>query len=203
MVRRGRIAVVAAMVAYAVLGLAAFGIALWQRGGSVFVHPNPWLPLEPDAREGYSLGLGLAFGALVVVSTRGIVRRFAWAQALHNELRPVAAAMTPWAIVALTVASACGEELFFRGLLAPWLGLIPQALVFGVLHQLRGPSRWVWVAWATVIGLMLGAVFQLSGSLSGPMLAHALINGLNLDYLRRHDPQAPRRSLGGLLGQRG
>jgi hypothetical protein len=61
----------------------------------------------------------------------------------------------------------------------------------------------VWVAWATVTGLLLGAVFHLSGSLVGPMVAHALINGLNLDFMRRHDPQSPRRSLGGLLGQRG
>jgi hypothetical protein len=43
-------------------------------------------------------------------------------------------------------------------------------------------------------------MFQLSGSLLGPVVAHAVINGLNLSYLRAHDPQA-RRELGGLLGQ--
>jgi len=202
MVTWGRIAVVIAVAAYALLGLGSFGAGLWWRHGSAFVHPSPWLPLEPGVREGYSLVLGLAFGALVVVSTPAMVRKFAWARALHSELRPVAAAMTRPSIIALALASAVGEELFFRGLLEPWLGLVPQALVFGIVHQLRGPSRWVWVAWAAVTGLLLGAAFHLSGSLVGPMVAHALINGLNLDYMRRHDPQSPRRSLGGLLGQR-
>jgi uncharacterized protein len=203
MVPWGRIAVVIAVVAYAALGAIALGGAFWWRHGWAFEHPAPWLPLESGAREGYSLGLGLAFGALVVVSTRVMVKKLSWAQALHNELRPVAATMSRPAIIALALASAFGEELFFRGLLQPWLGLVPQALVFGAVHQLRGPSRWVWMAWAGATGLLLGATFQLSGSLAGPMVAHALINALNLDYMRRHDPQPPRRSLGGLLGQRG
>ena len=202
MVTWGRIAVVIAVAVYALLGLGAYGAGLWWRHGSAFVHPSPWLPLEPGVREVYSLVLGLAFGTLVVVSTPAMLRKFAWARALHAELRPVAAAMTRPSIIALALASAVGEELFFRGLLEPWLGLVPQALVFGIAHQLRGPSRWVWVVWAAVTGLLLGAVFHLSGSLAGPMVAHALINGLNLDYMRRHDPQSPRRSLGGLLGQR-
>ncbi len=203
MISWGRIAVVIAVGAYALLGAGSLGAALWWRHGWAFEYPSPWLPLAPGEREGYSLALGLAFGALVVLSTRVMVKRLAWAQALHDELRPVAAAMSRSAIVILALASAFGEELFFRGLLQPWLGLVPQALVFGVVHQLRGPSRWVWVAWASVIGLALGALFELSGSLVGPMVAHALINGLNLDYLRRYDPRSPRRSLGGLLGQRG
>jgi uncharacterized protein len=203
MIPWGRVAVVAAVFAYALLGMVSVALGFWWYDGWVFQHPKPWLPLGPGVRDGYSLGLGLAFGGLVVVATRTMVRRLAWAQALHSELRPVAVAMTPSAIVGLALASALGEELFFRGLLGPGLGLVPQALLFGIVHQMRGPSRWVWVAWATVVGLMLGAIFQLSGSLWGAIAAHALINGLNLDYLRRHDPQAPRRSLGGLLGQRG
>ncbi len=85
----------------------------------------------------------------------------------------------------------------------PWLGLLPQALLVGVVHaQLSGPSRWVWVAWASVVGLALGGIFAVSGSLFGPMLAHALINGLNLLYLKSHDTAPPRNSLGGLLSDR-
>jgi membrane protease YdiL (CAAX protease family) len=53
---------------------------------------------------------------------------------------------------------------------------------------MKGPSRWVWAGWATVVGLMLGAIFALTGSLVGPLLAHAVINAANLAYLRDHDP---------------
>jgi hypothetical protein len=150
----------------------------------------------------YSLILGLATGGLVVVSTRVFVARFAWARRLHTELRPLARNISFTGIVVLALLSAIGEELLFRGLLAPWLGLIPQALLFGIVHQMPGQSRWVWVLWATLVGLALGAMFQLSGSLIGPLAAHALINCVNLIYLKTHDPEPQRRSLGGLLGQR-
>ena len=166
------------------------------------MHPEPWLALSSASSHSYSLALGLAVGTLVVVMTRAFVTRFAWAQRLHSELRPLASGLSTTGIVALALLSALGEELLFRGLLAPWLGLLPQALLFGLAHQIRGPSRWIWIGWASLIGLALGSIFQLSGSLLGPIAAHALINGLNLAYLKTHNPEPQRRALGGLLGQR-
>ena len=67
---------------------------------------------------------------------------------------------------------------------------------------MKGPSRWAWVGWATVVGLLFGVVFVSTGSLLGPIAAHALINGFNLNYLQNHDPAPSRRGLGGLLGHR-
>jgi hypothetical protein len=46
-------------------------------------------------------------------------------------------------------------------------------------------------------------IFAVTGSLVGALVAHAAINGFNLFYLKSHDPEPQRRSLGGLLGQRG
>jgi membrane protease YdiL (CAAX protease family) len=185
--------------AYALLGILAFALAELIRGESPLVHPEPWLGLSPAARHVYSAACGLALGLLVVVSTR-VVGRFDWARRLHVALRPVARGLSRGAILVLAALSAVGEELLFRGLLAPLVGLVPQALLFGVAHQIPGASRWVWVAWAAAVGLALGALYQLTGSLVGPVVAHALINALNLSYLKAHDP-APRPALGGLLGQ--
>jgi hypothetical protein len=53
-----------------------------------------------------------------------------------------------------------------------------------------------------VVGLALGAIFALTGSLLGAILAHALINAINLAYLKSHDTAPPRNSLGGLLSDR-
>lgn len=198
MIRWGRFA-----AAYAFLGVSASVVAVIWRQGSPFMYPNPWLTLGPAASHVYSVALGIAFATLIVFATRWMVPRFAWARVLHGELRPIARGISTTGIVVVAVLSAVGEELLFRGLLQPWLGLVPQALLFGVLHQIRGPSRWVWVGWASFVGLALGALFALTGSLFGPLVAHALINGLNLHYLKRHDPDPQRRSLGGLLGQRG
>jgi uncharacterized protein len=197
MARWGRFA-----AAYAGMALFAALVALGTRGSLPISTPAPWLPLSPPRDVLYSLALGLCFGALIAIGTRLSVPRYAWAKDLHQELRPLARDLSAVGIVALAVTSSLGEELLFRGLLQPWLGLWLQAALFGVLHQLAGPSRWVWAGWAALVGLALGAIFELTGSLAGPLAAHALINGLNLSYLRSHDP-SPRRGLGGLLGSRG
>jgi uncharacterized protein len=198
MIRWGRFA-----VAYAFLGVICCVVAVVWSHGSPLAHPQPWLALSDPAAHAYSLAVGLAFGGLVVMVTRLCVGRFTWARRLHAELRPFARGISVTGIAVLALLSAFGEELLFRGLLQPWVGLIGQALLFGIVHQMPGPSRWVWVTWAMLIGLALGALFALTGSLVGPIMAHALINGVNLLYLKTHDPEPQRRSLGGLLGQRG
>jgi membrane protease YdiL (CAAX protease family) len=189
--------------ALAYLGMAALAvvIALATRGLVPLSHPDPWLPLRFPRDVLYSLALGLAYGALIAVLTRLSVRRFAWARNLHRELRPFARDVSTPGIVALALTSSFGEELLFRGLLQPWLGFWAQGILFGLLHQLAGSSRWVWASWATLVGLSFGAIFELTGSLAGPLAAHALINALNLSYLKNHDTE-PRRPLGGLLQQR-
>ena len=198
MLRWGRVA-----VAYVAASASAIALAFFWRGSSPFEYTEPWLALPAVASHAYSVTIGLAFGALVAFSTRIFVTRYAWARNLHLELRPVARDLSGLGIAAVASFSALGEELWFRGILQPWLGLWLQALAFGVVHsQLRGPSRYAWVAWATLMGLSFGALFALTGSLAGPIVAHALINGLNLSYLKNHDPEPRRRSLGGLLGQR-
>jgi membrane protease YdiL (CAAX protease family) len=198
MLRWGRVA-----AAYLAASVSAVVLAVLWRGSSPFLYAEPWLALPAVASHGYSLIIGLAFGALVAFSTRIFVTRFAWARNLHRELRPVARDLSGSGIIAVAVFSALGEELWFRGLMQPWLGLWLQGLAFGIVHsQLRGPSRWAWVTWAMVMGLAFGAIFALTGSLAGPLAAHALINGLNLSYLKAHDPEPRRRVLGGLLGQR-
>jgi uncharacterized protein len=193
-----------ASVAYALIAMGALATGLGFERGSLLSYPGPWLPLEGAEALAFSLVLGAAFAAAVVVGTRVLVENVGWAKNLHRDLRPMTLRLDGAGIVVIATLSAVAEELVFRGLLMPWLGLVPQALLFGVVHaQLSGPSRWVWVAWASVVGLALGAIFALSGSLLGAMLAHATINGLNLLYLKSHDTAPPRNSLGGLLSDAG
>jgi len=189
-------------VAYGALSVLAISISAFWRNSIPLEHPEPWLSFGSPLSHLYSVLLGLAFGVAVVLLTRACVNRFSWAQRLHRELQPIARLISPGGVLVLAALSACGEELFFRGLLQPALGLTVQALLFGLLHQIPGPSRWVWVSWAAAVGLVLGAIFQLTGSLLGPIAAHALINGMNLSYLKKRELEAPRRQLGGLLGQR-
>jgi membrane protease YdiL (CAAX protease family) len=192
-----------ASVAYAVITMGALAVGNVFDRGWLLSYDAPWLPLSGVEAHAFSLVLGGVFAAVVVLGTRVLVENAAWAKQLHHDLKPMTGGLDGTGMFVIAALSALAEELVFRGLLMPWLGVLPQALLFGVVHaQLSGPSRWVWVAWASVVGLALGCIFALSGSLLGPMLAHALINGLNLAYLKSHDTVPPRHSLGGLLSDR-
>ena len=75
------------------------------------------------------------------------------------------------------------EELFFRGLLQPEIGLPAASLVFGLLH---GPSRGLWplAVWAAGAGALLGLVYSATGNLLLPTLVHAFYDAAALLYVR-------------------
>ena len=173
---------------YALLSVMAFALALALREGPPWVHPEPWFTWPPPLGLLASGLLGLGFSTTLIGLTRYTVARFTWARTLHLELRPVARELTAGQILVVAGLSSLGEELLFRGLLTPTLGVVISALLFGLAHQMKGPARWVWVSWATAVGLGLGAIFAATGSLVGPLLCHALVNAANLVFLRDHDP---------------
>ncbi len=69
-----------------------------------------------------------------------------------------------------------GEEVFFRGALQPSIGLVPAALLFGLSHGGWGKSSWPYAVSAAVSGLVIGWVFQQTGSLSASMISHLVFN---------------------------
>ena len=172
---------------YALLATLATTLALALRDGAPWVYPDPWFPEPLEISLTLSAVLGVVAAVLIIVLTRLTVPRFEWARRLHSELRPVARDLGVGQILVVAGFSSLGEELLFRGLLVPTLGVWLAAGVFGLAHQIKGPSRWVWAGWATGMGLLLGGIFALTGSLVGPLLAHAIVNAVNLTYLRDHD----------------
>jgi uncharacterized protein len=158
-----------------------------------------WLGARGVAALLLSLGLGVLLGVTTILSTRVLVRRFRWARALHHALRPAVHGAGDGGLWLVALASATGEELLFRGLLVPLVGVVASSVVFGVLHQIRGHARWGWMAWATIMGALFGSMFAATGSLAGPLVAHAAVNLHNLRFLRDNDPTPHRGSLGGLL----
>ncbi len=161
-----------------------------------------WLGLANTSAVAWSVVMGLALGVATVLVTRIVVRRARWARVLHAELRPSVRDAPGGTLVVMALASGVGEELLFRGLLTPLVGVVLSSVAFGLVHQVRGPARWVWVAWASVMGLLFALVFRLTGSVAGPVVAHVLINGANLRFLRDTDVEpASGRALGGLLGR--
>jgi uncharacterized protein len=185
---------------YATLALAS-GLSTWWLHGTVLLAPDAWLKLTPLAAHVYAGLLGVTLGLLVARLTPGSVARFGWAQKLQMELSPLARGLSPGAVLGVAALSALGEELLFRALLLPLVGLFGQAALFGLAHQLPGRARWIWVLWASIMGVVLGLLYRTTGSLLGPLLAHAVINALNLRFMQAHEVVRTPRPLGGVLGR--
>jgi uncharacterized protein len=188
-----------ALAVYGGLTVLTLGIAAARNDNPLAT--DAWLTLEGALSHATSVAGGIALAAATIWATRAFVRRWSWARALHHDLRPSVHDAGDATLVVLGIASAVAEELFFRGLLAPLIGVLLSSVAFGALHQLRGRAGWIWAGWATVMGLLFGGLFLATGSLLGPIAAHAVINVANLRFLRDAvvDPPKPRR-LGGLLG---
>jgi membrane protease YdiL (CAAX protease family) len=139
-----------------------------------------WVPLVVSPLVGLVLALG------VVGLTRIADARWAWARELNTGFRDILGPLTGREVVVLAASSAIGEELLFRGALLPWWGLWPQAIAFAILHIRydRALVRFLpWTIASLVLGLGLGWMAQLTGDIGGPIVAHFVINLLNLKFL--------------------
>ncbi len=189
-VTRRRIVVVSLAV-YSALAALGFGWAAWRGRPWALVHPSPWLDLPRTWSVAASLGHGITVAALTLASTRLVVRRSRWARELHVAFRELLGPLDSRSIAVLALASGIGEEVFFRGALQPSLGLVATSLFFGLVHI--GPDRrfLAWTAWAVLMGFVLGAIHEATGSLWGCVLAHVAINYENLQFIVSFDPREP------------
>src|SRR3954462_5839352 len=168
------------MTAYLALGAVALA---W---GNLRGHPNVWhLSGEQPVLSMTFAGVlgGLAVGLLLVFASRMALYRFEWARALHRELRHMLFPLTDVEIVVLAAASSVGEEMFFRGALLPAIGLLGSSAIFALLHIGPKARHLPWTASSFVAGLLFGAMFEWTGDLNGPILAHFLVNFLNLRHV--------------------
>jgi membrane protease YdiL (CAAX protease family) len=164
------------------LGMGAAALA-WS---SLRGQPNVWhLAGQPPAISMTFAGIlcGLAAGLAIVFASRMALYRFDWARALHRELRHLLFPLQDFEIVVLAAASSVGEEMFFRGALLPVVGLVTSSAIFALLHIGPKLRHLPWTFSSFLAGLLFGAMFLWTGDLTGPVLAHFLINFLNLRHV--------------------
>ena len=158
-----------------------------------------WLGVRGSASVLMSVGLGLWLAVMTITVSRNLVHRTKWAKALCVALQPPLSGIGGSTLVAAAVGGALGEELLFRGLLVPVLGILGSSILFGAVHRICGEGRWGWMAWATIMGLLFGSIFEATGSIAGAVVAHAAVNLYNFRFLRDFRRPVQARPLGGLL----
>lgn len=179
--------------------LAAFA-ARWGDCPSLF-------RLPPDAlRLWGSLGLGAAIAAGVVWGGR-LFEGAPWYRRMARVLKRMLQVLLGPRLdgqkaFVIAIYSSIGEEALFRGFLQPFLidwlrgvleapdgdlpvvlGVVLAGLIFGLVHFPAERELRPWTVFAVLVGILFGALAAWSGSLIGPILAHHLINWLNLKRL--------------------
>lgn len=124
-----------------------------------------------------AFNFGLFFAGRRVAFTRGVY------EFLEGAIFPLVRQASFGELLLGAAMAGFSEELFFRGLLQPQIGLPAASLVFGLLH---GPSRSLWplAVWAAGAGALLGLVYSATESLLLPTLVHALYDAAALLYVR-------------------
>lgn len=179
-----RTQVLVAMGVTAVLLLVA--AKLWLHLGSVTLLPLRGTP------EALLLGLGIAV-AITVASS--LVYRLwpAYRQSADFYLQLVLKPLVLPDLIWLGLLPGMSEELLFRGVMLPAVGLnatglVASSLLFGILH-LSGPQQWPYVVWATAVGLLLGFSALATGNLLVPIVAHIVTNLVSSYLWKRGNKQ--------------
>jgi membrane protease YdiL (CAAX protease family) len=104
-------------------------------------------------------------------------------------------------MLAMAFLAGLSEEVFFRGVLQQEIGLICTSVVFGLFHMVSFP----YIVWATLTGLYLGWLLQLTQNLWILIFTHTLVDIVGLGYIKlvviprciasltSQDPPAPCR----------
>ncbi len=100
---------------------------------------------------------------------------------IEEDVSPLFKNVDFTAVVVIAIVSGVAEELFFRGVLQAQIGIWFSSLVFGLAHIWKKAAVRYGI-YATAIGLLFGGMYELSGSLWVPMVAHVINNLVAILY---------------------
>lgn len=129
------------------------------------------------------LAVGVSAGLFLLGGWNFGIRRLAAARELENRLGSALGPLGNEEAVTLAVLSGVAEELFFRGAVQGSWGWLWATLMFALLHTGPGRVFGLWTAFAVVAGGAFGGLMLWTGNLLAPIVAHFLINAVNLRRL--------------------
>lgn len=137
-----------------------------------------------------ALAEGAMLAGLLSLASLGIFRLWpAYRESALQYMRLVLAPLQPFDWFWLGLLPGLSEELLFRGVVLPSLGLVASSLIFGMLHVYDW-KQWPYAAWTTCVGFALGAATLLTGNLLVAVVAHVLVNWLSCAIWRGQMRQA-------------
>ena len=163
---------------------AALTLAAWWGGRAVGVHLQ-WGNPARDAALGAAAAVGLGLVNYWLLTRARANWLVDGVRAVyHQTVLPLFGRLGPVSAIAIGAAAGIGEELLFRGLLQPLLGLAAASVLFGAAH-VGGVRMLPFGVWATGMGVVMGTLAIATGGLTAPIVAHGLYDMLALEYIRR------------------
>ncbi len=155
-----------------------------------------WSSLLPQGMKGllalpqtltvpwWSAGLGAA--VLLIGSSELAQAQSPAMRVVASEMCETMAPFTWPRAIWFALTSGLAEEALFRGAaqatLGPWL----TALVFALLHGGGRRRTLPWAAFALLAGVVLAGLVRVYGSLAPAVVAHVVVNAVNLRRLQRY-----------------
>jgi membrane protease YdiL (CAAX protease family) len=181
----GRTVVFGLLIYALLLGASLGAAALWPAVAGV-----PWV--LPD-RVPQDVALGLLAGGGVVAASWASVRWTAAGRRLADLLGRTLQGLPAWGSLPLALAAGVAEEAVFRGTLwtateaaaGPNAAWIVTSVAFGLAHGMFRPGLRTWSAFALATGVLLGGLRLATGGILAAVVAHALVDAVNLPLVRR------------------
>lgn len=129
------------------------------------------------------LALGVATGGVAIGVWRLGRRRVAAMADLEARIRELLGGLGRDEALALALVSGFAEELFFRGAMQDAWGPYWATAVFAALHTGPGRAFRTWTLFALAVGGALAALTVWRGNLLPAVVAHVLVNAVNLRSL--------------------
>jgi membrane protease YdiL (CAAX protease family) len=162
-------------------GLMLVVAVVWARLADIPLSPGPW---TTGIVAGLAAALGLGALNLALLHWRsnpwpGGALRHVCRVVVH----PLFEHVRVWHILLVSLLAGLAEELLFRGVLQPIIGLSAASIIFGAVH-VGGRGFLGYGIWAACIGAFFGWLMNITGGLTAPVVAHAVYDALALAYVR-------------------
>lgn len=141
-------------------------------GKRLFISPGP------AHGRAVGVGIGVTVATMILYAlTLAAIGRFVDIE--RNDIVLELGEELTWPLIVLiALASSISEELYFRALLLPQVGVVASSLLFGLVHLTYG--NWLQVIVPAVLGLVFGWLLLRTRSLAAPVAGHFAWNFLQL-----------------------
>jgi len=183
---------------FVAVGAGIYAVVLAATVGAGLAWPRlavPWL----GARPILELASGVVAGAAIVFGSWRLIDRWTPMRRLAEMLAEAVGRIGPVAALVLAASAGLAEEAVFRGSLwtlvaLSWgdaAALAVTTAAFGAVHGLFVRRMRAWGTFALAAGLVLGALRWGSGGILAPVVAHVVIDAINLPRLARFGASDP------------